>query len=336
MYYCVNMNTSDLCMMPIQLTTSFNGVVNYIAVEARSLEEAKQILQIQFDNDFVILSTKKLDQYVKVRAVSKLQHLNSNILTNIITILSQVGFSDTFISQILINVRDKAYTESALLRLIFKSIFEPKTTFSFAFDDETKHSTLIKKYLILGTEGCGKTTFVAKMVAKYIALDMLPVVISCDTQKTNGAERLAVILKHINIPLVISHDFNKVAHSIRENEYVMVDTGGVNIKKISTMHFLQKLIEETGVTPLLILRAGTAAVEAARICNAFGEIGVKYCALTSVENSQSYGATIEGILSCPSMHFVLFSESPYILSAPRETWHLCRLLMQRYNTSDGK
>jgi len=109
----------------------------------------------------------------------------------------------------------------------------------------------ITLFLIVGVNGNGKTTTVAKLAAKCQAMGKHPLVIAADTFRAGAVEQLKIWAHKIDVPCFLpskpqqdpaSVVFQGISAAINQNcDVIIVDTAGRLENKVNLMQELQKL-----------------------------------------------------------------------------------------------
>lgn len=162
--------------------------------------------------------------------------------------------------------------------------------------------------LVVGVNGSGKTTSIAKLVHWLRARERSVVVAACDTFRAAAVEQLAVWCGRLGVPLVqgeagadpaaVAHDAAQSARA-RGADYLVVDTAG----RLHTQKNLMQELEKIGrvlarVAPgaphhVVLILDGTTGQNAIQQARKFREaVPVSGVVLTKLDGTAKGGATL--------------------------------------------
>jgi fused signal recognition particle receptor len=141
------------------------------------------------------------------------------------------------------NITDPSQLKPALITAINR-IFSAAGTYRFDFDATDK------VYLIVGVNGVGKTTTIAKLAGRFKAHDRKTLLVAGDTFRAAATEQLMLWGERLAVP-VIHHQEGAdpaavvfdgmVAGKARKADVIIVDTAGRLHTKVNLMEELKKV-----------------------------------------------------------------------------------------------
>ncbi len=216
---------------------------------------------MSFLNFFDRFNKKKLDDSLlktKQNFFSKLSRIfvgksriNSEILDQIeeLLISSDIGIKTTIkiIDELETRVKKEKYLNSDELSLMLKNIIS-----NLLKDTPPINIPSTKPYVILvvGVNGVGKTTTIAKLANMYKKKGFSVALAAGDTYRAAAIEQLEIWTKRINIPLIkrsmgsdpASVIYDSISYS-KDNkvDFLIIDTAGRLHNKINLMNELEKI-----------------------------------------------------------------------------------------------
>lgn len=165
-------------------------------------------------------------------------------------IMADVGVSTTdfLLQQLKRAVKDNNITDPSQLKAVFieqiSRIFESANSGTLDFSDRNK------VYLVVGVNGVGKTTTIAKLAAHFKDNGRQVLLVAGDTFRAAATEQLMMWGERLGIP-VIHHQEGAdpaavvfdgmTAASARKSDVVIVDTAGRLHTKVNLMEELKKV-----------------------------------------------------------------------------------------------
>lgn len=151
--------------------------------------------------------------------------------------------------------------------------------------------------LLVGPPGAGKTLAVAKLAARAVFAGRSVSVITTDTLRAGAVEQLAAFTRLMKIKLTSVEEGASLADAlevIRDGE-VYIDSGGRNPFDAQDMGELRRMMGKARVEPVLVLPAGSDALEAAEMGAAFRALGVRRVLVTRVDLTRRLGSTLAAV-----------------------------------------
>ena len=228
-------------------------------------------------------------------------------------ISSDVGVDTTLkvIDQLQQRIRRDKYISTSELNSILRAeiaqlLRQPQTDFPADFDSPLPHTPYV--ILVVGVNGVGKTTTIAKLAYRYKQAGRSVILGAADTFRAAAVEQLQLWADRVGVPIVqqgmgadpASVAYDTVQSAIaRKSDVVIIDTAGRLHNKVGLMNELgkirkviQKLLPEAPHEVLLVLDASTGqnAVEQARQFTQATDVNA--LALTKLDGTAKGGVII--------------------------------------------
>jgi len=186
---------------------------------------------------------------------TKYSEVNSEYFNELEEILIEadcgVSFSLNIIEQLLSDSKEK----NILSPKEINELLVDKMFYNYLKEGEDIHNDLSFKnkpevLLMVGVNGVGKTTSIAKLANRYIEQDKRVLLVAADTFRAGATEQLTVWAKRLGIEIVVGKDnedpasvaFNGVKKAVDDNyDLVIVDTAGRLQNKQNLMNELSKI-----------------------------------------------------------------------------------------------
>ncbi len=169
--------------------------------------------------------------------------------------------------------------------------------------------------MLVGPPGAGKTVTAAKLASQAILSGHVVRLINTDVVRTGGTAQLngyAEVLKttvvEVSEPGLLSAaiDTNR-----QEDELVIVDTMGYNPFDNHEMAELHDYITAYNVEPILVIAAGTDAMEAREISEIYARLGVRRFITTRLDVARRY-ASLLATAGAMDLAFAGVGDTPYL------------------------
>ena len=238
---------------------------------------------------------------------SVLDDLEETLITSDVGVETSLKIIDTLQTRI---KRDKYISTTELnnvLRAEISQLLRQDTShFPADFNSPMPHKPYV--VLVVGVNGVGKTTTIAKLAYRYKAAGKQVVLGAADTFRAAAVEQLTLWAERVGVPIVsqgMNADPASVAYDTlqsaiaKEADVVLIDTAGRLHNKVGLMNELtkirkvmQKLVPDAPHEVLLVLDASTGqnAVEQARQFTAATEVNA--LALTKLDGTAKGGVII--------------------------------------------
>ena len=228
-------------------------------------------------------------------------------------ITSDVGVETTLkvIDHLQARIRRDKYISTSELNSILRAeiaqlLRQPDNNFPPTFDAPLPHSPYV--ILVVGVNGVGKTTTIAKLAYRYKQAGRSVVLGAADTFRAAAVEQLTLWADRVGVPIVqqgMGADPASVAYDTLQSaiakkaDVVIIDTAGRLHNKVGLMNELtkirkvmQKLVPDAPHEVLLVLDASTGqnAVEQARQFTSATDVNA--LALTKLDGTAKGGVII--------------------------------------------
>jgi fused signal recognition particle receptor len=200
------------------------------------------------------------------------------------------------------NITDPSLLKGLLITAISR-IFNAAGAYHFDFSPSPK------VYLIVGVNGVGKTTTIAKLAARFQANGAKPLLVAADTFRAAATEQLMLWGERLNVP-VIHHQEGAdpaavvfdgmAAGKARQTDVIIVDTAGRLHTKVNLMEELKKVRRiiannlEGRVLQIIMVADATTGQNAINQAKVFNEAlgGLNALILTKLDGTAKGGVTI--------------------------------------------
>ena len=228
-------------------------------------------------------------------------------------ITSDVGVETTLkvISRIQDRIkRDKYISTSELDRIlraeIAQLLYQPQGDFPATFESPLAHHPYV--ILVVGVNGVGKTTTIAKLAYRYKQAGKQVILGAADTFRAAAVEQLQLWADRVDVPIVqqgMGADPASVAYDTlqsaiaKQSDVVIIDTAGRLHNKVGLMNELakirrvmQKLVPDSPHEVLLVLDASTGQNALEQAKQFTDSTDVNALALTKLDGTAKGGVII--------------------------------------------
>jgi len=158
----------------------------------------------------------------------------------------------------------------------------------------------VKSILLLGLQGCGKTTTTAKLAYKMVQKKRRPLLVGADPYRPAAKEQLQILGKKINVPVfvegktVIETLEGSLAYAKEHKcDCIIVDSAGRLQIDALMMNELKLLKQRLNPEECLLVVDGMTGQEAVNIASTFKkEIGISGIILTKLDGDARGGAAL--------------------------------------------
>jgi flagellar biosynthesis protein FlhF len=268
---------------------------------AASMGEAMEHVRQTLGEDAVIISSQTLpatgDVWVTAAIDQPDEDFDAKPSTGtaaIIQALNDHGAPIGFIDKILDGIpSDNAASPEIALATAFE------TRLRFAPIEEK----LLRPIMLVGPPGSGKTVAAAKLAARARLDGRDCLLISTDTARVGGSARLAAFAQILKMELHTADAKAGLAEISRTANgcAAFIDSASVNPFDPAEMSELASAAAAGGAEPVLVMAAGSDALEAAEIARAFAAIGAVRMIAARLDTARRHG----GILAATSAGLAL-------------------------------
>lgn len=222
-----------------------------------------------------------------------------------ILIMADVGIETTslLVDQMKKTVKEKNITDPGQLRPILAE--EIKSLLAVAENKPIDFSGSNQVHLVVGVNGVGKTTTIAKLAAKFRDHQRQVLLVAADTFRAAATEQLQQWGERLQIPVIHHQEgadpgavvFDGMAAAkARKTDIVIVDTAGRLHTKVNLMEELKKVkriilqnIENRELQTLLVLDATTGQNGINQVRTFHEAVGVDRIAITKLDGTAKGG-----------------------------------------------
>lgn len=164
--------------------------------------------------------------------------------------------------------------------------------------------SLAKKYInVIGPTGVGKTTTLAKIAANIILKKQKTVgFITTDTYRIGAIEQLKTYANILDVPLEVCYsmeDFEQATKKLESCDVILIDTAGRNFRNKKYVEDLMQVVDyKREMETLLVLSLTAKQRDLEEIYQQFSAIEIDSFVFTKLDETSSYGAMINLIVSC--------------------------------------
>ena len=178
-----------------------------------------------------------------------------------------------------------------------------------------------KPLMLVGPHGSGKTLMLAKLAARSVLRGLRPVVVTTDVVRAGAVDQLAAFTRIMDLPLLTADGpeelYEKIQDIGQNAQQILIDTGGLNPYSPDETELLGDLIQAARAEAVLVLPAGSDALESAIVATAFRTLGARHLIATRLDAARRYGSLLaaadQGRLS-----FSYISQSTTVAAGIRE------------------
>jgi fused signal recognition particle receptor len=212
-------------------------VFSYLSKSWASIQKALSLTRAKLRNRLKSLFGRKIDE---------------ELLETIEEILFEADLGSEIIKEIMQNVRETARKSPDsslvnLLPLIEQTLLSDMGTLSHEWNLSTNHPHVA---LVLGANGSGKTTFIAKLTQRCIQSGHSVLLAAGDTFRAAATEQLAIWANRLKVDLIkaapqsdsaaIAYDAI-IAAKARGKDLLLIDTAGRLENRENLLHELEKV-----------------------------------------------------------------------------------------------
>jgi len=262
---------------------------------AQTMKEAMHLVRIELGSDAIILATEKIGRAVKVTAALDHEAIlrrpadmpDAKPLDLIAAALDFHGVPR--------DLSDRLTDMSGNFLLD-----NPHQALAAALRSHFVHQPIMERkpaqpILLVGLPGAGKTSCLAKLVARARARNWPAAVITCDLEKAGGIEQLDSYAKALSVPAFQAKDeqgLRRVMTQIPADAFVIIDSAGSNPLAPAELDRLVSLGQAVKAELVLVVAAGGDVSESAELGQLFSETGAKRMIPTRIDTARRYGGIL--------------------------------------------
>ncbi|MDD4171877.1 MAG: signal recognition particle protein, partial [Syntrophomonas sp.] len=165
-------------------------------------------------------------------------------------------------------------------------------------------------FIVVGLQGAGKTTTVAKLAKKLLKQGRRPLLVACDVYRPAAIKQLQVLGEQVGVPVFSMGSANPVDIAPQSLEFardnnrdvVIIDTAGrlhINEELMDELKNIKKLVNPQEILLVVDAMTGQDAVNVAEAFNK--DIGLTGVVLTKLDGDTRGGAalSVKAVTGCP-------------------------------------
>jgi flagellar biosynthesis protein FlhF len=286
-------------------------------IAAKDMQEAMALARRDLGDDAILLNTRKMPKGIIVTFATESYDsplpldATDDVLANIhipsptvryvqadhpaLKMIDQAldyhAIPEPMLSRLKIAVRG-AHIPAATMADSAEAILAEALEKLFQFQALTESSSLPSKALMLvGAQGAGKTTTIAKL-ATMLALKKKPLVlISTDTERFGGTEALSGLADILKAPFKIAQDRAELKAYVKQylgKAWILIDSFGVNIYEFTELKALGEFASLQDVEPILVCPAGIDAAESQEMASVFSFLPIGRMLITRADATRHF------------------------------------------------
>lgn len=147
--------------------------------------------------------------------------------------------------------------------------------------------------LLSGPPGAGKTLTLAKLAARAALAGRRVRVVSTDVDRAGGLEQLRALLAPLEItPNAVPDAASLHRRRTADAEWLLIDTPAVNPFRAGDIARLSRLIERSGLPPILVLPAGYDPGDAAETAETYVSLGCARLVVPKLDVARRFGGLL--------------------------------------------
>ncbi len=171
--------------------------------------------------------------------------------------------------------------------------------------------------IFVGPPGSGKTVSLAKLAAMLLGQKKRVRVLTLDTLKAGAVSQLKAYMDCMDQPLLVGDscldDSLNQGADPKNDEYLLIDTPGINILSSDDQNFLYQLSKRTHTPLTLTLAADMNPIDAERVARNFYVLNTRRLIATRFDATQHYGGVLSASYAC-GLPIAAYGKSPALTS----------------------
>lgn len=174
------------------------------------------------------------------------------------------------------------------------------------------------RWIVIGPPGAGKTVALAKLAARSALAGRPVTLITGDTERAGGTAQIETFARIMKCDARLLHKDDDPRATLREEDArhdVFIDTQSINPFDEGDLRRTEDVIIATGATPILVMAAGTDALESADMAASCARLGVKSLLITRLDMTARLGGILASAYAA-TLPLCAFTDSPQIAHPP--------------------
>lgn len=177
--------------------------------------------------------------------------------------------------------------------------------------------------MMVGPYGSGKTLALAKMTARAVLRGRKPVVITTDVVRAGAVEQLSAFTRIMDIDLLTADEpmaLKELVDAVnqeQQGQQVLIDTAAVNPFDQEAVDLLAEMVAQVKAEPLIVLAAGTDAVEAGTVATSLRTVGARHLIATRLDATARFGSLLAAA-DLGRLHFAYLGRSTSVTAGLQE------------------
>ncbi len=149
--------------------------------------------------------------------------------------------------------------------------------------------------VLVGPSGAGKTSTAAKLAARRVLAGETARLLTTDTLRAGAVAQLAAFAGILEQPIATAKTpkmFRQILAEGASGPPTIVDTPGTNPFESRELDDLAGFLNAAPTRPVLVLAAGTDALEAAETARIFARLGCRHLVVTRIDAARRLGALL--------------------------------------------
>jgi flagellar biosynthesis protein FlhF len=161
--------------------------------------------------------------------------------------------------------------------------------------------------MLVGLPGAGKTSTLAKLLARAALKKFPTIAITCDLVKAGSVEQLGIYAKALQVATYRAGDATMLRRAVEAapaGTFIVIDTVGSNPLEADDLTALTFLAKSVRAEMVLVMAAGGCAMECGEIAQLYAAAGATRLLPTRIDAARRYG----GILAAAEAGKLTFAE----------------------------
>ena len=273
---------------------------------APSMSEAMKLVKDHFGEDAIIVSSQKGENGLGVRITAAIEALDDDLdFVDEPKFANEIDPADIIGDALAHHGAPAGVTEKLLRIAASLDVEDANLALAGAFDQVFKFAPLpdakgTGTVMLVGLPGAGKTVTTAKLATQAVMARRPVNVITTDTIRAGGFQRLEAFTKILEVDLLSAGDPEALSDAVAAGNpaaQTIIDCAGGNPFVARDFDRQLDLIRAVEADVILLLAGGTDPMEAADLAAAYQELGARGLIVTRIDASRRHGAVLSAALA---------------------------------------